>query len=128
VARIQRGLAFLGYAPGPVDGLVGRKTRAAVRAFQGDRGLPVSGRATAGVLEELRLAASAGFRAPPAAPAPGRPAAGADARQALEALVDELLSLTAEAEERRSADPRLVQDLRALARRYEDLLPRFDAR
>ncbi|MGD2084276.1 MAG: peptidoglycan-binding protein [Chromatiales bacterium] len=123
VARIQRGLAFVGYAPGPIDGLVGGKTRAALRAFQTDRGLPADGRVTADVLEELRAAASAGFRAPARPPSPP-----ADARQALQGMVGELLSLTAEAEERRSADPGFVEDLRALARRYEDALLRGNAR
>jgi hypothetical protein len=113
VARIQRGLAFVGYPPGPVDGLVGDRTRAAARAFQRDRGLPVDGRITGELLEELRLAASEGFQAPPQAPA------AADPQEALRVLIDELLSLTAEAEERRAADPRFLDDLRALARRYE---------
>ncbi len=34
IANVQRDLAALGYDPGPVDGVLGPKTRAAIRAFQ----------------------------------------------------------------------------------------------
>ncbi|QTD45420.1 peptidoglycan-binding domain-containing protein [Ottowia testudinis] len=40
----QRQLARLGYDPGPADGTVGRRTTAALRAFQRHHGLPASGR------------------------------------------------------------------------------------
>jgi peptidoglycan hydrolase-like protein with peptidoglycan-binding domain len=43
IAEIQAGLAELGYDPGPVDGLLGRKTRDAIMAFQKDQGLTVDG-------------------------------------------------------------------------------------
>ena len=39
----QEILADLGYQPGPADGLVGARTRAAVRAFQATEGLPIDG-------------------------------------------------------------------------------------
>ncbi len=52
VARVQRGLSAQGYAPGPADGIVGRKTRAAIRAFQADYGFSVTGE----VSYELELA------------------------------------------------------------------------
>lgn len=41
--EIQSALAVLGYDPGPLDGKDGPKTRAAVKAFQADRGLTVDG-------------------------------------------------------------------------------------
>ena len=44
VAAIQRALARLGYDPGSADGVLGPKTRAAIRAFQADVGLPKDGR------------------------------------------------------------------------------------
>ncbi len=33
IVRVQRGLASLGYDPGPADGIMGRKTRTAIRVF-----------------------------------------------------------------------------------------------
>ena len=44
IAEIQRALARLGYAPGPADGVLGPKTRVAIRAFQASAGLPTDGR------------------------------------------------------------------------------------
>ena len=61
-ARAQRQLLERGFNPGPVDGLMGPRTRSAIRNFQRDRGLSESGR-----LE--RQTRDALF-----APAPGEPA------------------------------------------------------
>ena len=44
VAAVQHRLALLGYDPGPSDGIVGPRTRAAIRAFQRETGLPEDGR------------------------------------------------------------------------------------
>jgi len=43
MANVQRGLAALGYDPGPVDGILGPKTRSAIRAFQAREKLSVTG-------------------------------------------------------------------------------------
>ncbi len=43
VATIQEKLTALGYAPGPIDGVYGVATSAAVRAFQRDNGIEVDG-------------------------------------------------------------------------------------
>ncbi len=43
IASIQRDLASLRYGPGPADGIMGRKTRGAIRAFQAKKGLPITG-------------------------------------------------------------------------------------
>ena len=40
---IQMGLASLGHDPGPADGVFGRRTRAALRAWQGSAGLDATG-------------------------------------------------------------------------------------
>ena len=40
----QQHLTDLGYRPGPVDGLMGRKTRSAIRAFQKDMGVKNNGK------------------------------------------------------------------------------------
>ena len=46
VKSIQTKLASLGYKPGPADGILGRKTKDAIKAFQRDQGLAVNGKAT----------------------------------------------------------------------------------
>ncbi len=46
VRNIQSGLVQLGYAPGPADGVLGAKTKTAIRAYQQDHGLLVDGEAT----------------------------------------------------------------------------------
>ncbi len=43
VRQVQQQLAGLGYSPGPADGVAGRRTVAALAAFQRDRGLPATG-------------------------------------------------------------------------------------
>ncbi|MDA1132809.1 MAG: trypsin-like peptidase domain-containing protein [Proteobacteria bacterium] len=52
VARIQAALAQLGYDPGPADGVIGPRTRAAIAAFQADYGLEV----TSEINDQLNLA------------------------------------------------------------------------
>ena len=44
VSRIQQGLASIGYGHGRADGIYGRRTRAAIRAFQAAEGLPSTGK------------------------------------------------------------------------------------
>ena len=46
VAGTQSGLRDMGYDPGPVDGILGPRTRAAIRAYQKDHRLPVDERPT----------------------------------------------------------------------------------
>lgn len=43
VRDLQQGLKDLGYDPGQIDGSFGPQTEAAVKAFQGDRGITVDG-------------------------------------------------------------------------------------
>jgi len=54
VSESQSLLAELGYAPGPVDGVVGARTAAAVRAYQADQGLVIDGGVGKGLLSQLR--------------------------------------------------------------------------
>ncbi len=56
VAHLQQDLTRSGYDPGPADGLVGPKTRAAIRAFQIARELPVTGKFSRELLRELEKA------------------------------------------------------------------------
>ena len=54
ISDLQRGLRQAGYDTGDIDGVLGRQTIAAVRAFQKDRGLVADGYATPGLLTVLR--------------------------------------------------------------------------
>lgn len=54
VSQAQSTLEILGYNPGPVDGVMGQRTRSAIRAFQRDKGLTVSGALDARTSAELR--------------------------------------------------------------------------
>jgi peptidoglycan hydrolase-like protein with peptidoglycan-binding domain len=58
VRTAQARLTILGYEPGPPDGVVGQRTRDAVRAFQADRGLPISGEIDPPTERTLALAAA----------------------------------------------------------------------
>jgi hypothetical protein len=44
VKKIQTLLALLKFNPGPIDGIIGQKTTKAIRAFQLDIGVPVTGK------------------------------------------------------------------------------------
>lgn len=62
IRDMQRILHRLGYAPGPIDGVFGRRTRAALETFQEGADLPVTGAASDLVLR--RLYADAGEDGP----------------------------------------------------------------
>ncbi len=53
VMNLQAQLAAKGYDPGPVDGVMGERTRAAIRAYQRDRQLPVDGQVTQALVTSL---------------------------------------------------------------------------
>jgi|GEM_PF-2113348 len=55
VRAVQRELTLRGYEPGPVDGIEGLMTRAAIMAFQHDGGHALSGRSTEDLLRQLVL-------------------------------------------------------------------------
>ena len=59
---IQAGLASLGFDPGPTDGLFGRKTRAALSAWQEATGEATSGRLTAAEAGVLKAAGDQALR------------------------------------------------------------------
>jgi peptidoglycan hydrolase-like protein with peptidoglycan-binding domain len=53
VEKLQRELGIRGYAAGPIDGIMGSRTRAAIRAYQRDVGLQVDGIASKELLEYM---------------------------------------------------------------------------
>jgi hydrogenase-4 component B len=54
VLLIQTRLDALGFEPGPADGLIGPRTRDAIRRFQTDRGIAPTGAITFDLLDRLR--------------------------------------------------------------------------
>jgi membrane-bound lytic murein transglycosylase B len=50
---LQEGLMTLGYDTGGMDGVLGRRTRQAIRDYQKARGLPADGYATASLLTRI---------------------------------------------------------------------------
>lgn len=65
VAEIQELLAARGYDPGPIDGMIGPRTAAAIRQYQEEADLEPTGNATRGLLARLRNTASGPGRRPP---------------------------------------------------------------
>jgi TPR repeat protein len=59
VRHIQERLTELGYDPGPPDGIAGRKTQVAIRRFQTQHGLPVTGEASDELAREVQVAIAA---------------------------------------------------------------------
>lgn len=55
IARLQKLLTAAGIAPGPIDGLFGERTRAAVSHYQAKVGLTVTGLPTFPLLERLEM-------------------------------------------------------------------------
>lgn len=53
--QVQRELAKRGYYGGVIDGAIGSQTRAAIRTYQVDKNLPVTGRIDGNLLRSLRL-------------------------------------------------------------------------
>lgn len=70
IRTVQQLLAELGYEPGPVDGLMGERTAAAIRGFQEEEGLTVTGNISPALLARLRAAAGAEESGPEGEPAP----------------------------------------------------------
>ena len=60
IQSIQQELVEKGYEPGPVDGVQGQMTMAAVMAYQHDHDLPVTGIASAELLKNIILGGSIG--------------------------------------------------------------------
>ncbi|HEY9055968.1 MAG TPA: efflux RND transporter periplasmic adaptor subunit [Aurantimonas sp.] len=62
IQLLQQRLRALGYEPGPIDGLLGDSTREAIKKFQRDNGLAVTGEVTAKLASALFATATAGAR------------------------------------------------------------------
>lgn len=60
IRRIQEALNARGYEAGPADGAMGPKTRSAVRTYQSDAGMPVTGQISPELLARLDITDVAG--------------------------------------------------------------------
>lgn len=69
IATVQRRLAALGYKPGPADGVMGARTRTALKAWQREGGLPETGEIDTTVLARIVETGTTTAAAPPP-PAP----------------------------------------------------------
>ncbi|MQX38284.1 peptidoglycan-binding domain-containing protein [Roseospira navarrensis] len=64
IARVQAALNARGYQAGPPDGVMGPSTRAAIRTYQADAGLPITGTVTPALVDRLNATADSGTPAP----------------------------------------------------------------
>jgi len=55
VSQVQQRLAQGGYYRGAIDGVIGDRTRSAIRAYERASGLPVDGRIDQALLSRLRV-------------------------------------------------------------------------
>ena len=76
---IQEELDTLGYKPGPADGVMGSRTRAAIMAYQRNAGLAVDGRVSQMVLDHMKFAVPRVYASTGSTAAAPRPAARAPA-------------------------------------------------
>ena len=53
VRNVQDGLTQLGYKPGPVDGMMGKKTANAIKAFQRDVDMPADGKVSDALMRRI---------------------------------------------------------------------------
>jgi hypothetical protein len=58
VKQVQEGLTSLGYYDGTIDGVIGPKAKAALKRFQADYGIKVTGTVTPEVLDQLGITAN----------------------------------------------------------------------
>jgi len=53
IRAVQAKLNEEGFDPGPADGLMGPKTKAAIKAFQSSKGIPIDGKISDSLLKAL---------------------------------------------------------------------------
>jgi len=75
IRSLQEELNAKGYGAGPVDGVTGARTRAAIRSYQRDAGLRVTGQPTKDLLDHMKFSSDSTERreAPPPAAAETTP-------------------------------------------------------
>ncbi len=78
IQAAQQKLASAGYHPGPADGIMGARTRAAIAKFQTDNSLQQTGRLDSATMAKLGIGAGQSFAAAPADLGRGGKALGHD--------------------------------------------------
>ena len=86
ISSIQEKLSRLGYEVGPVDGIFGSRTRAAIEEYERGKGIPVTGQATQELVERLSLEARDGTAVIQGRPSAGTSKAAEDDAEALAAF------------------------------------------
>ncbi len=87
VCKTQRHLAKLGYLCAPIDGVMGKKTRRAIRKYQEDHQLKVDGRITIILLESLHMVSNGNQEPVFTQPYVTKKACGAKLRSQLRKLI-----------------------------------------
>lgn len=97
VKAVQRELSTRGYDVGPADGKLNDKTRAAISAYEGREGLPVTGKASDDLLRHILLGdsvkpatATTGSVEPDAAPAKAKSNAANSSMKAVQQVLADL--------------------------------------
>ncbi len=117
VRDIQRMLAQLGYEPGPADGMMGSRTRSAIRSYQQRAGLTVDGKPSEALRSRLEQDTASAGAAPVEPPGGWTSPMGDD--DEVQEFIAHLRSLIQEGELKRTADRRFLAELRELAREYD---------
>ncbi|MDE0342073.1 MAG: peptidoglycan-binding domain-containing protein [Deltaproteobacteria bacterium] len=105
---VQRGLASLGFDPGPADGLFGPKTRAAIRGWQAANELDATGHLTMPEAEALAAVGAEASKAQEEAPSTG--CSVANHESALLDFTDPMLDLTDTTADAEDAYAQLVEN------------------
>jgi peptidoglycan hydrolase-like protein with peptidoglycan-binding domain len=118
IREIQEMLTELGYDPGIADGLMGSRTRSAIRSYQAEVGMPVDGEASKVLLQHLKEAYESA-RAKKPTPGIRVNAGGKYEGEQTQVLVSSLRELIKEVEQKRAADRWVLDRLWGLVRQYD---------
>jgi len=116
--EIQQILAALGYDPGVADGLIGARTRSAIRSYQRKVGLPADGQASKALLERLKEDQNS-LRVTSVTPESRPVAGGAEKPEDVQVLIDRVKRLAQEAEQKGAAQRWVLDELYTLVRQYD---------
>lgn len=125
IRETQENLAALGYEPGPADGVMGSKTRWAIRDYQEQAGLRIDGQPSQALLEQLQKdkqsqVAEDRFTKSDSPSALGTSlGAMASPNEQTQEVIDRLEEIVQKGEEERRADSQFLAELHDLIRRYD---------